>query len=377
MRSICQRCARAGCAFLLILFLAGFAAGSVSAQEPPKLSPCTCADLQRLKDRLQKLEGIEKLVSRKLQETASGAQASQADWDKLQAEINSYLRALQLQNLTAFPDTSLFPSPDPWCSQESAANACSEQEFAAHQGVHAASCSASRWTWQSPWPASTMLQEESAALHAEIDALQQIIDSLHCGPCPQFMVTVQLETKIFQSGAAVVASSDRTLNNGQGIQVPLAMQSDGSFQGTGMGVDAGRAAGGGPSERVSGDFGHFQSVYARGTIESGICTSSPCAGDIMHLTLIGGSSTQITQMQARGAVNRDINQATPTGAATLSFDLPAYVGGQAHRTLLANGTVTSVMQVTLSQAANGAAPLPAGGSMLLSAKECRSVAQAR
>lgn len=339
----------------------------VRAQEAPPPPPCTCADLPRLKDRLQKLEGIQKLVARKVQSATPDARATQDEWNAVEAEISSYLKALQLQNMTDFPDSSLFPVADPSCDPvPSLAPACTEKEFEAHQHLHAASCSAGKWNWNTAWMSRAMLQEEAAALQAEIDTLKEIIEGLHCGPCPQFMVTVQLETKIFHSEAAVVVGSERSLNNKQGIQVPLTMSADGSFKGMGTGVDAGGAAGGTVGERISGDFGHLQSIYATGTIQPG------SGGDLMHLTLYGGSSTQITEMQARGEVNRDLNQATPTGPARLYFDLPAYLGSTAQRTLVANGTITSVMRVTVGQAANGAPALNSGSSVLLSVKECRT-----
>jgi len=45
----------------------------------------------------------------------------------------------------------------------------------------------------------------------------------------------------------------------------------------------------------------------------------------------------IPGMENFGVLNQNLQQATPTGAAQLQFDLPAYVGGSAQRTLLAAG----------------------------------------
>ncbi len=336
------------------------------------LSACRCDDIPRLKDRLQKLLGIEKLIARKLQSVSSNAPATQADWDSLQSQINSYLRALQMQNLTDFPDTSLFPYQDPACALSGApAESCSEQEDAVHQQGHAASCRAGKWSWQSPWLAVDMLHEESAALQAEIDALKDTIDHLQCAPCPQFLVTVQVVTTTAFSGSGLNERSSRSLNNGQGIQVPLTLQANGILAGAGSGIDAGSAQGSTRGETVSGQFGHMQSIYATATIQPGTCSSPPCPGDIMHLTLTGGPSRQITEMQARGVVNRDFNQTTPSGGATLSFDLPAYVGSSVRRTLLANSLENSAMVVTLGQLSTGPAALPDGSSLLYSLEHCR------
>jgi hypothetical protein len=335
------------------------------------LPACRCDDIPRLKDRLQKLMGIQKLIARKLQSVGQDAPATQADWDSLQTQINNYLRALQMQNLTEFPDTSLFPIQDPNCAFSGApAESCREQEYSVHEQGHSASCRAGKWSWHSPWLAAAMLQEESAALGAEIAALKDAIDGMPCAPCPRFIVTVQVITNTAFSGNGLNERSSRSLNNGQGIQVPLTMQANGIFSGVGTGVDAGSARGSIRGESISGQFGHFQSVYATGTIQPGGCDSPPCPGDMMHLTLTGGSSQQITEMQARGVVNRDLNQTTPTGAATLSFDLPAYIGSSAQRTLLANGIVNSVMHVTLGQLGTGATALPAGSSLLYSMEQC-------
>jgi len=349
-------------------------AGLLLSAQPPSgpLSACRCEDIPRLKDRLQKLLGIQKLIARKLQSASPSTPATQADWDSLQSQINGYLRALGLQSLTAFPDTSLFPYQDPNCALSgSLAESCSEQVDAVHQQGHAASCRAGEWSWQSPWLAVTMLQEESASLQAEIDALKDTIDHMPCA-CPQFLVTVQVVTTTAFSGSGLNERSSRSLNNGQGIQVPLTMRADGALTGVGSGVDAGSAQGSTRGETVNGEFGHFQSIYATATIQAGSCGSPPCSGDMMHLTLVGGSSRQITEMQARGVINRDFNQATPTGSATLSFDLPAYVGASAQRTLLANGLINSVMTVTLGQLNGGPAVLPAGSSLLYSMEQCRN-----
>jgi len=80
----------------------------------------------------------------------------------------------------------------------------------------------------------------------------------------------------------------------------------------------------------------------------------------------------MTQMQARGAINRNIQQTTPTGAAQMQFDLPAYIGGSVQRPLLAAGIINSNMTVNLLQAQNGTAALPEGSSLLYELQKCRT-----
>src|SRR2546427_11152095 len=79
----------------------------------------------------------------------------------------------------------------------------------------------------------------------------------------------------------------------------------------------------------------------------------------------------MTQMQARGAVNRNIQQPTPTGATQMQFDLSAYVGGSAQRTLLATGIINSGMTVNLLQADDGTPVLPDGSSLLYAQQQCK------
>jgi len=156
--------------------------------------------------------------------------------------------------------------------------------------------------------------------------------------CPEFQLNMQVvTTSAIAMPGALNEQSGRSLNNGQGITVPLVFHDDGTFEGYGSGSDAGTVRGAAPGETVSGQFGHAQSIAVSGAIQPGGCNTQPCQPDIMHLTLVGGPSQQITQAQARGVLNQNLQQATPTGAAQLQFDLPAYVGGSAQRTLLAAG----------------------------------------
>jgi hypothetical protein len=225
------------------------------------------------------------------------------------------------------------------------------------------------------------LQEEIASLQSEIDAIQETLKHLGCGvggtapvqsnqACAQFMVVVQTVTTTSINVPGLSEQSGRSLNNGQGIPVPLELHEDGTFEGFGNGSDSGSAAGATPGEAVRSQFGHMQSVAASGFIRPGSCDTDPCQPDVMHLVLVGGSSEQMTQAQARGAINRDMRQTTPTGAARLEFDLPAYVGGSAQKTFFATGILNSGMTVRLVQADNGTPELPQGSSLLEAQQQC-------
>ncbi len=155
---------------------------STSTAQPAWLTACGCDDIPPLKDRLQKLEGIKALVGRRLSAVVPGSAATQAKWDSLEAAIDSYLKAVQQQGLTNFPQTSLFaPHSDPTCNVVTApAPNCIDQIFAMHEQAHAASCSEGRWTWQSPWLESAMLTEEADAIQAEIDSIRATLDHMAC-----------------------------------------------------------------------------------------------------------------------------------------------------------------------------------------------------
>jgi len=360
-----------------------------------KLDKCSCADIPQLQDRLQKLKGVEALVANRAA-SAAGKPASQHEWAALQAQIRDLMIALQVQNLTRFSDTSLFSGKDePGCIEVLSSGAsCMEQDYILHQLSHQASCQADRWQWQRPWDEMSMLGEEATALEKEVSAIQETIKQLSCslppgsvtataqpppvqtkpsGPCPQFMVTVQNVTTSSINMSGLTGQSGRSLNNGQGINVPLVFHPDGTFEGFGAGTDAGGAAGAIPGETVHSQFGHMQAVQASGFVRPGDCATKPCKPDVMHLVLVGGPSQQMTQAQARGQLNRDMQQTTPTGGARLEFDLPAYIGGSAQRTFFASAMLNSYMTVTLVQGNNGTPALPAGSSVLYSLQQCSPV----
>jgi len=344
------------------------------------LDHCFCKDAPRLKDRQQKLEAIRTLIVNKLQSTPADAPAQQQSWAGLQSQINGYLQVMQMQGLTTFPDTTLFDgNADPFCGTPAiSAGACLDQDYAQHQRVHDASCRAGNWNWQTQWTDTSMLQEEVVGLQLEINSIEETLKHLGCGEpkpvCPRFMVVVQNVTTTAINVPGLNERSGRSLNNGRGIMVPLVFHEDGSFEGAGSGMDAGSAAGTIPSESVRSQFGHTQDIAASGTVQPGSCATEPCQPDVMHLVLVGGPSEQVTQMQAWGAVNRNMQAATPTGEAHLEFDLPAYVGGSAQKTFFSTPILSSGMTVNLLQTDNGTPELSEGSSLLYSLGQCKAAA---
>ena len=342
-----------------------------------RLAPCQCIDLPRLKDRLAKLQVARNIVTDDLL-TQVNESANQQSWAGIQGKINSALAAMTLVNTTQFADTSLFNgNGDPFCGvQMISAGQCLDESYAVHQRGHDASCAAGKWRWQTPWTEGALLEEEAAALQAEISSIQETIKQLDCGgsiaTCPQFMLIVQNITSTAVNAGGLTEQSSRSLNGQQGIPVPLVFYGDGTFEGFGSGVDAGSAAGASPGEVVRSRFGHMQAVEAFGQLYPGNnCASQPCVPDAMRLVLVGGPSQQITEMHARGWVNRDMNRTTPTGAARLEFNLPAYVGSTAQQTFFATPILNSYLTVQILQSENGAAPLPQQRSLLQALQQCK------
>ena len=347
-----------------------------TAAIPPYLDKCKCGDAQRLKDRLEKLKGAGLLVIKQLQSTPQTKPASRAEWNALQSQINGYLRAMQIQGLTSFPDDSLFlGNNDPFCGPQTVdAGECLNQDFAVHQIGHDASCRAGNWAWQTPWLEKDMWLEEGNTIETEMNIISETIKRMGgcvtTQACPQFGIVVQnVTTSSFNVPGALTGGSARSLNNGQGVTIPLTFHQDGSFEGHGSGTDAGSARGVSPNETVGGTFGHAQDIAASGYIRAGNCGVQPC--DVMHLVLSGGPNQQTTQMQARGVINRDLNGTNPTNAATLEFDLPAYVGGSAQKTFFSTPILNSYMTVNLVEGDNSRPGLPVGSSMLYAMRQCK------
>jgi hypothetical protein len=347
------------------------------AATPTYLDKCNCGDAQRLKDRLEKLKGAALLVARQLQSTPAGKPASRQEWNALQSQIRGYLRAMQIQGLTTFPDDSLFlGNDDPFCGPQTVdAGICLNQDFAVHQIGHDASCRVGNWSWQGSWAEKDMLLEEGNTIETERAVIDETIKRMGgCSAakvCAQFGIIVQnITTSSINMPGALREQSARSLNNGQGVAIPLTFHADGSFEGFGTGSDAGSAVGAGPGEVVSGRFGHSQSITASGYIRPSGCNTQGCQ-DVMHLVLAGGAASQARDMQARGVINRDVNSPTPTNAATVEFDLPAYVGGSAQKTFFATPILNSYMTVNLVQANSGTQALPVGSSLLYSLQQCK------
>jgi len=342
-----------------------------------QLAACQCKDVPRLQDRLVKLWTARNLVTNDLA-TPGNSPASQQGWADIQKGINATLAAAAMLNTTSFPDSSLYSgNGDPFCgAQMVSAGACFDEAYGVHQKGHDASCAAGRWRWQAPWTKESMLEEEAASLQAEMSSIGKTLKQLGCGiasaVCPQFMLMVQNVTNSAVNMGGMVEQSSRSLNGQQGIMVPLVFYEDGTFEGFGSGVDAGSAAGAIPGEMVRSRFGHMQAVEAFGQLLPGSCASQPCTPDTMHLVLVGGPSEQITEMHARGQVNRDMQRATPTGAARLEFNLPAYVGSGAQQTFFATAMLSSYLTVQILQAENGPAPLAQGSWILHSLQECKA-----
>ena len=342
-----------------------------------QLAACNCKDLPRLQDRMGKLNAARKLVTKELLSPGS-TPATQQAWADVQKGINATLAAAAMLDTTAFPDNSLFSgNGDPFCGMQMiSAGACLDEVYGVHQRGHEASCSAGKWRWQTPWSKDSMLEEEAASLQAEMSSIDKTLKQLGCGMvravCPQFMLRVQNVTNSAASMGGMVEQSSRSLNGQQGILVPLVFYEDGTFEGFGTGVDAGSAAGTEPGETVRSRFGHMQAVEALGQLIPGSCASQPCTPDTMHLVLVGGPSEQITEAHARGQVNRDMQRATPAGAARLEFNLPAYLGGSAQQTFLATAMLNSYLTVQILQGDNGATPLQQGTSLLQAQQQCKA-----
>jgi len=357
---------------------------------------CSCSDVAKLQDRSQKLKGIELLIAHTVESTTAATPATQHAWNALQGQIRGYLQALDAEGLTTFPDTSLFnENTDPFRgAQETSAGACMDQDFAAHQAEHDASCRAGNWTWQASRTDSAMLQEEAVAVQKEMAWISETIKKLGCGTqpgspeatgpdspppaqpnaaaCPQFMVIVQNVTASTMNVPGLNAGSSRSLNNGQGVPILLTFHPDGTFEGAGSGADSGTARGVTTAEVVNSQFGHMQAMTASGSIRPGSCATQPCEPDVMHLVLVGGPSQQMTQAQARGAVNRDLAQTTATNAAAVEFDLPAYLGASAQKTFISSPMLNSYMTVNLVQGNNERVALPAGRSVRYELEHCKS-----
>ncbi len=177
---------------------------------------------------------------------------------------------------------------------------------------------------------------------------------------------MQVVTASGISRPGIAEQSARSLNDGQGILVPITVHPDGTFEGSGSGTDSGSAAAYAAGGRATSQFGRAVYVQATGVIHPGNCNTQPCTPDTMHLLLSGFGGPQTVDAQARFPnYSANMSQVTQGGAGAVSFDLPAYSGQSAQKILFSMGPVNSTMSVGI---VSGDAA--AGASVLYAAQQC-------
>jgi hypothetical protein len=328
-----------------------------------------------MQHRLEEVTALKTYLQGKLQAANVADNASLPRWHALQAELKNYLQTLTYQHPATSVDVAMDNySLDPPCGVQSASfGACMDQDWAVHQQAHVRSCNAGRWSWQNMWTVRNMLQEEISADQAEMDFLQAEIPPLSC-QCAHFTVMVQVVTTTSASAGGLTERSGRSLNGMNGIPIPIVLHEDGTFEGFGGGSDAGTARAQAGPLSANSQFGHQVFIRATGKIQPGDCTTKPCKPDMMHLVLDGVTSQQSEKAQVTGpGINMTVRNSTPGGGGVEEFDLPAYVGESARKTLLANGMINSQMTVMIVPAGSqlGGTASAAGASLLYSILECR------
>lgn len=169
------------------------------------------------------------------------------------------------------------------------------------------------------------------------------------GAVTQFMVNVKTSTRSSISDSALTEQSERSLNEGGGIFVPLTIHPDGSFEGSGSGSDSGDAVAYGGGISANSHFGGTLNIDATGTVQLPDCSAIPCQPGMMHLVLSGGmSGNQVTAEAHAGRMNKKEINNLPGGKGILIFDLPAAVGSTVEQTLFDNGIVLSKVRVTIT-----------------------------
>ena len=194
-----------------------------------------------------------------------------------------------------------------------------------------------------------------AALAAFLSIISCFAKAQDSAPAPApgtrtgFTVNVQVITKSEFAGYGVGVQHQRSYNNEHGIDIPVTIHPDGTFEGTGSGSDRGTAdivAGG-----VSGDsqFGNNLSIIASGTVSPEDCSAVPCLPGTMHLVLSGVASTQSTVAHVRaGSMQKTVATVDPGGSGTIILDLPAQVGSAVEQVLFSNSLTTSMLIVTIA-----------------------------
>ena len=308
----------------------------------------------------------------KLQTTSASEAATPDGWFTLLNELRGTLPQLSYTYAATPMNISLFNNyVDPLCGGRAvSADACFDGATSAHQAAHASSCRIGHWNGQRAWTTREMIQEEIAASLAEMNYLQAEIGVLACSCRAPFALLVQNGTvSNIQMPGVITGGSSRSLNQGQGIIVPITLHADGTFEGSNSGTDAGTAAGYGAGGSVHSQFGQAISIQATGIITPGQCNEQSCGPDVMHLALAGMSGPQSTQAQARFPMySRDIHEVTQGGSGGVQFNLPAYIGQSAEQTLLDMGMLKSMISVAIV-APDGTSQ---AGAALLLPPQCRT-----
>jgi hypothetical protein len=335
-------------------------------------SGCGCGDLPSLRHRLEEVTALKAGWQAKLQATSSNKVATRDGWFALLNELRGTLPQLSYTYPATPVNISLFNSyVDPLCGGRGVSvDSCLDSETAAHQAAHGASCLAGHWNGQRAWTAREMIQEEIAANQAEMNYLQSAIAAIECTCWTPFALIVQNGTvSNIQMPGIITGGSSRSLNNGQGILIPITMHADGTFEGSGSGTDSGNAAGYGAGGSVNSQFGQAISIQANGVISRGQCNGPSCGPDVMHLVLSGGTGPQTANAQARfPGFSRDLHEVTQGGTGAVQFTLPAYIGQSAEQTLLDMGMLKSMMSVAIV-APSGTG---VGGAALIPPQQCRA-----
>jgi microsomal dipeptidase-like Zn-dependent dipeptidase len=350
--------------------------GGAGSSAGSSASPCECGDVASLQHRLEEVTSLKAGLEARVQVTPAAAPGTRDAWLAMQNEVRGALTQLWYVHPPTPGNIAMFNNyVDPVCGRQTGSGgACLDLATAAHQQMHDASCRAGRWNFQPGWTLRAMIQEEINANQAEMDHVQAEIGRLSC-TCSSFAVVVQVVTVSSISMPGMSEGSARSLNGQQGIVVPITLHDDGTFEGSGSGTDSGAAAAYAAGGYAKSQFGHAQSVQASGVITPGNCSTQPCSPDIMHLVLAGMGAPQAVEGQARfPGHSGDINQVTPGGAGAMQFDIPAYVGQGAQKTLLDMGPVNSTATVTIvagNAVDSNAAGADQGASLLYSIQQCR------
>ncbi len=162
-------------------------------------------------------------------------------------------------------------------------------------------------------------------------------------------INVQVITKSEFAGNGVGVQHQRSYNDEHGIDIPVTIQPDGSFQGTGSGMDSGSADIVARGASGEGRFGSNLFLTASGTISAEDCSAIPCLPGNMHLVLNGSASPQTSVAHVRvGNMEQTVVTQDPSGSGTIIVDMPAHVGAMVEQQLFSNGLTTSMLIVAIT-----------------------------